>query len=129
MVKMSIINNLFQKAAQQTEAIYALNQPPPIGVTQGKVTTASNSGAGAFGPPRQSESVVHSLDLGNDVFRLSIDELLNLWLARFGNEWIDVMVLEDDQFYKLAYQRLKQLGEVEVHFLTDRARFVCRKPE
>jgi hypothetical protein len=55
--------------------------------------------------------------------------LLNLWLARFGNEWIDVMVLEDDQFYKLAYQRLKQLGEVEVHFLTDRARFVCRKPE
>jgi hypothetical protein len=72
---------------------------------------------------------VHSLDLGNDVFRLSIDELLNLWLARFGNEWIDVMVLEDNQFYKLAYQRLKQLGEVEVHFLTDRARFVCRKPE
>jgi hypothetical protein len=129
MVKMSITSNPFQKAGQQIEATYALNQPPPIGVTQGRVITASNSGSGAFGPPRQSESVVHSLDLGNDVFRLSVDELLNLWLARFGNEWIDVMVLEDDQFYKLAYQRLKQLGEVEVHFLTDRARFVCRKPE
>jgi hypothetical protein len=55
--------------------------------------------------------------------------LVNLWIARFGNDWVPMELIEEDAFFSSAFKRLKQLGEVEVHFLTDRARYVCRMPE
>lgn len=69
--------------------------------------------------------------------RLITDELLNaplptlidLWLARYGNEWVSLETVDDDEFFSKAYKQLKAVGELEVHYLTDRARYVCRKPK
>ena len=70
-----------------------------------------------------------SKELDHEAYNTSIENLINLWVTRFGNEWIDLATIEDDEFFNLAYRRLKQMGELEVHYLTDRARYVCRRPE
>jgi hypothetical protein len=70
-----------------------------------------------------------SKELDHEAYNTSIENLINLWITRFGNEWIDLATIEDEEFFNLAYRRLKQMGELEVHYLTDRARYVCRRPE
>ena len=76
-----------------------------------------------------TDSMVRAVDLEKDVFKIPIDTLINLWVTRFGNEWVDLETIDEDEFFINAYKRLKQLGHLEQHYLTDRSRYVCRKPE
>ncbi len=80
-------------------------------------------------PLRVSDNDITSEDLKLEVYNAKIEDLVNLWVARFGNEWVDLVDIERDNFFTHAYQRLRQLGQLEQHYLTDRSRFVCRKPE
>jgi hypothetical protein len=127
MEKMSIINNPFQKAGQQIEAIYASNQHLTIEASNVNQTTASNDWT--LRAKRVVESEITSAMLENEAFKIPVDRLVNLWIARFGNDWVPMESIEEEEFFRLVFNRLKQLGEVEVHFLTDRARYVCRMPE
>lgn len=68
------------------------------------------------------------MDLDSEAFKTPIDTLINLWVTRYGNEWVDLDKLMEDDFFSSAYKRLKALGQLETHYLTDRSRFVCRKP-
>jgi len=68
-------------------------------------------------------------DLNSDVFNTPVETLVNAWLARYKTDWIDLDVVMEDPFYGRVYKRLRSLGELETHYLTDRARYVCRKPE
>ena len=124
---MSIINNPFQKAGQQIEAIYASNRQLTIGASNGNLTTASNDWT--LRAKRIVESEITSMELESEAFKVPVDSLVNIWVLRFGHDWVELERIEDDAFFSLAFKRLKQLGEVEVHFLTDRARYVCRMPE
>lgn len=76
-----------------------------------------------------TESYLTMVDLEKDVFNISVETLINLWVTRFGNEWVDLETIDNDDFFVNAYKRLKQLGHLEQHYLTDRAKYVCRKPE
>ena len=69
------------------------------------------------------------MKLESEAFKVPVDNLVNIWVLRFGHDWVELERIEEDAFFSLAFKRLKQLGEVEVHFLTDRARYVCRMPE
>jgi len=62
-------------------------------------------------------------------FTAPISVLVDLWVTRFGHEWVDLDVVEEDEFFLIAYKRLRQMAQIEMHYLTDRARYVCRKPE
>ena len=75
------------------------------------------------------DSTTTEAELKKDVFNVPVNRLIDLWIARFGNEWANLEDIDNDEFFSLAYKRLKQLGELEVHYLTDRARYVCRVPE
>lgn len=55
--------------------------------------------------------------------------LIDLWVARWGHDWVDLVEVTEDPFYKDAYDRMRREGELEVHFLTDRAKYVCRNPK
>ena len=55
--------------------------------------------------------------------------LIDLWVARWGHEWVDLLEVTEDQFFQDAYTRMRREGELEVHFLTDRAKYVCRNPK
>ena len=124
---MSIINNPFQKGALQQGAIYASNQQLTIGASSGNPITVSNDGT--LRSKRVVDSEITSAMLESEAFKIPIDRLVDLWITRFGHDWVELERIEEEEFFSLAFNRLKQLGEVEVHFLTDRARYVCRMPE
>lgn len=111
--------------------IYTTNN---TGVLQPQHSVSVNSPTGEemarIGKWGTVDSILKALDLEKDVFKIPIETLLNLWVTRFGNEWVDLeAVIEGDDFFMNAYKRLKQMGLLEQHYLTDRSRYVCRKPE
>ena len=121
---MSTTRNPFQKVVLQPEAISASSLHLPIGALNGNLTTLSNK------PNRWPEVQTNCIEIKeHDAFKTPISTLVDLWLTRFGNEWTDLEEIEKDEFFAIAYKRLKQMGELEQHYLTDRARYVCRKPE
>lgn len=104
----------------------------------GNLSVGSSITGGPFGRPGQISAPggvltemdrVSMEDLKSEVFDAKIDDLINLWLTRYGNEWVDLIDIEQDEFYLRVYKRLRHLGQLEQHYLTDRSRFVCRKPE
>jgi hypothetical protein len=131
MEKMSITNNLFQKGGLQTGVTYASNQHLTIGASSGSQTTALNNAihAGIVRARLFVSSEITSAMLESEAFNVPVDSLVNIWVMRFGHDWVELERIEEDAFFSVAFKRLKQLGEVEVHFLTDRARYVCRMPE
>lgn len=91
--------------------------------------TASNQG-GPFGATATVRNHTNSVELKeNEAYNTSTQTLCDLWLAKWGNAWVDIADIHDDRFWQVACERLKQLGHVEQHYLTDRATYVCRKPE
>lgn len=135
---MSIIRNPYLKEAQQQEATSVLSPQALTGVLRVSPITVSNNTATAnhirqtvLGPAnRWPEVQTNMIEIKeHEAFNAPVATLLNLWLTRFGNEWIDLEDIEKDEFFAIAYKRLKQMGELEQHYLTDRARYVCRKPE
>ena len=90
---------------------------------------ATNQG-GPFGATAKPHEYTNSIELKeNEAFNTDVQTLSDLWLAKWGNEWVDVTELHDDRFWSIAFERLKQLGMIEKHYLTDRAMHVCRRPK
>jgi hypothetical protein len=133
MEKMSITNSPYQKVVLQTGTTSVSNLHLPIGASNVTQTTALNSvgtiNAESLIAKLVVDSQIVSMELESEAFTVPVSRLIDLWLVRFGNTWVDMTTLEEDVFFNNAFKRLKQLGEVEVHYLTDRARYVCRKPE
>lgn len=105
---------------------------PGGGHVAADTTYTVSSRGGPFGAAGQTIPAldrINMADLTSEIFEAKIEDLLNLWVARFGNEWVDLDTLEADQTFTRIYKRLRQTGQLEQHYLTDRARFVCRKPE
>ena len=127
---MSIIKNPYLKAGQQYVAISPSSLPLVTVVSNASQTTVLGSTATTNSVRiKQIDSEVTTAMLESEAFKVPVNRLIDVWVARFGNKWIDLVEIEDDEFFSNAFKRLKQLGEVEVHFLTDRARYVCRMPE
>jgi len=125
---MSTTRSRSQKEAQLQKAISALSPQALTGVSLGSLTTASSNQIHQVN--RWPEVQTNCIEIKeHEAFKTPVATLLNLWLTRYGNEWIDLEDIEKDEFFAIAYKRLKQMGELEQHYLTDRARYVCRKPE
>jgi hypothetical protein len=91
--------------------------------------TASHQG-GPFGATANPHNYTNSVELKeNEAFNTDVQTLSDLWLAKWGNEWVDLSDLQEDKFWTVACERLKQLGMIEQHYLTDRAMHVCRRPK
>jgi hypothetical protein len=128
MEKMSTTRSRSQKEAQLQKAISVLSPQALTGVSLGNLTTVSSSQIHQVN--RWPEVQTNCIEIKeHEAFKTPVATLLNLWLTRYGNEWIDLEDIEKDEFFAIAYKRLKQMGELEQHYLTDRARYVCRKPE
>jgi len=124
---MSITNSPFQKAGQQQGVTYALSPHQTIGASSGSQTAVLNNAihAGIVRARLFVSSEITSAMLESEAFNVPVDSLVNIWVMRFGHDWVELERIEEDAFFSVAFKRLKQLGEVEVHFLTDRARYVC----
>ena len=128
MEKMSTTKPRLVKAVKQLSGTYVSSPQALTGVSLGNLTTASSSQIHQVN--RWPEVQTNCIEIKeHEAFKTPVVTLLNLWLTRYGNEWIDLEDIEKDEFFAIAYKRLKQMGELEQHYLTDRARYVCRKPE
>lgn len=67
--------------------------------------------------------------LNHPVYKLTLGQLETMWVSKYGHEWVDFVDIREDEFFHLAYLRLRQAARLEQHYLTDRAKYVCRKPE
>jgi len=136
---MSTTKPLLVKAVKQLLGTYVSSPQALTGVSLGNLTTVSNNTtvlanvstiSHANNTNRWPEIQTNMIEIKeHEAFNTPIATLLDLWLTRYGNEWIDLEDIEKDEFFAIAYKRLKQMGELEQHYLTDRARYVCRKPE
>jgi len=148
---MSLLNNLFGSGAQHAAqglqgAIGGGQQAQNMGALNGSWLNVANGGVGqqmAYNNALSNAAGQHTIgkitgethspatskELEHEAYQSSVENLINLWVTRYGNEWIDLVDVEGDNFFRLAYRRLKQMGELETHYLTDRARYVCRRPE
>lgn len=113
-------NLLFNSSYAKGSGIATTSSGGPFGSTTGTVTAPNGVITNAV--------KVSTRDLESEAFNTPIETLIDLWVARYGNEWVGMDAVLVDEFYGLAYKRLKSLGQLETHYLTDRARFVCRKP-
>jgi hypothetical protein len=152
---MSTTKNHSAKAALQRQVTFELNLPAQTEVTHVTLTTPSKvndvstgyvytttntsvphnmhssiTGAQITQPDRWPEVKTNMIEINEHAaFNSPIPTLVDLWVTRFGNEWVDLETIEEDEFFSIAYKRLRQMAQIEVHYLTDRARYVCRKPE
>jgi len=78
------------------------------------------------GAPIQ-EHVTNAM-LNNEAFNTPVDTLTALWVTKYGNDWVETRLIAPEDFFIQAYVRLKALGKLEIHYLTDRAQYVCRIP-
>lgn len=110
-------------------SIYTAPTLPQNGltVTNSGAVTVNNTFTAPGGVITNVDKVTF-MDLDSAAFKTPIDALINLWVTRYGNEWVDLDKIMEDDFFSSAYKRLKALGQLETHYLTDRSRFVCRKP-
>ena len=122
---MSTTTRPYLKAEKLLSGTYESNQQARIEVLRASPTIVLNSATNRW--PEVQTNCIEIKE--HEAFNTPINTLLDLWLTRFGNEWIDLEDIEKDEFFSIAYKRLKQMGELEQHYLTDRARYVCRKPE
>lgn len=106
------------------------NTITPLTVTTANQNTFMTNQGGPFGASTATvRNHTNSLELKeNEAYNTSTQTLCDLWLAKWGNEWVDLTAIHDDRFWQIACERLKQLGHIEQHYLTDRATYVCRKP-
>lgn len=103
-----------------------------IGTTVNNVTPVYTFASDVSIHPYQineTASCLQEHELAGSLFEMKIDDVINLWLAKYGNEWVDVFEVKHDSYYKYVYARLKAVSELEQHYLTDRSKFVCRKPD
>jgi len=73
------------------------------------------------------------MDMLNDKsspYNLDVETLVNLWIVRFGKEWVGneaVDEVEDDvDFWRHLANRLRDLGRMEMHTLASSYRIVLR---
>lgn len=108
------------------------NAASSVSISPSGNLAVGSSAAGPFGATGKVITYtdrVTQREINSEVFSAKVETLVDLWQTRYGNEWVDLEEVEKEHFYELVYKRLRQLGQLEQHYLTDRSRFVCRKPE
>lgn len=65
-------------------------------------------------------------DLDHAVFKTPVATLVNLWVARFGDGWVDKKGVQGDEFFEWVAVRLKQMGKLEEHLILEKQQVVVR---
>lgn len=56
-----------------------------------------------------------SINLNEGAWDIPISQLVDLWVVRYGNKWVDESEL--DEFYEVAARRLRTLNKIESHYV------------
>lgn len=65
-------------------------------------------------------------DLSHEAMQAPLSSLADMWLARWGSEWVAEQEFMDDDFWRLALLRLSGAGKLEKHNLVNQYHCVYR---
>lgn len=101
--------------------------PPTNTITTATSSTTLQSGlqnalntTGYIQPPpfqRDFRQIQSQSDLDHAVFKTPIEDLVNMWIARYGTDWVDKEQVLGDEFFEWAALRLRSTGRLEEHTL------------
>ena len=84
--------------------------------------------APSYAPPPMPPTLPHRFreiksmtDLDHAVFKTDIETLVNLWIAKYGTDWVDKATVMDDEFFEFTVLRLRSIGRLEEHTIVDPA--------
>lgn len=123
-------------ATTSSSGTYAFGWTDPQ-ATLTNISSGSNRDGGlrVHGRPVEIKPfmVEPDMDMLNDKsspYNLDVETLVNLWIVRFGKEWVGneaVDEVEDDvDFWRHLANRLRDLGRMEMHTLASSYRVVLR---
>ncbi len=61
------------------------------------------------------ENIEHPFDPDNTAWSASISTIVDLWLAKFGDSWVEEKDLFDDTFFAIVATRLLKTNRLEKH--------------
>ena len=124
-------SNITQSYAQALAQAQNYTSQSPTALAQAYSSVVGGFQSQSIGAMVQQgqQNATTSMELEHEAYETPVATLIDLWVTRFGNEWVDLETIDNDEFFSKACKRLKQMGQLEMHYLTDRARYVCRKPK
>ena len=85
---------------------------------QGLTLTTSGTSSSWISPYAQQTPIPVTIPeekLDEGAWDVSISQLYDLWVVRFGSKWVNESEL--DEFYRVASRRLRALNKVEMHYV------------
>lgn len=79
--------------------------------------TGTSTASSSWDDVRDFRRVTRMQELDHAVFKTPVEDLVALWVAKFGNDWVQKAAVIDDEFFEWAALRLRQLGYLEEHQL------------
>lgn len=70
-------------------------------------------------PPRDFRHVEQRSDLDHAVFKTPVEALINMWVAKYGEDWVSKDLVLDDPFFEWAAMRLRSLSKLEEQSFTE----------
>ena len=58
-------------------------------------------------------------ELDHAVFKTPIETLVNLWVAKFGADWVHKSDVADDPYFQWVAMRLRSIGKLEEHQINE----------
>jgi hypothetical protein len=68
----------------------------------------------------------HAFDPDNPAWSASISTIVDTWLAKFGDKWVEESELEGDTFFSIVATRLIQMNRLEKHNVPNKFQSVYR---
>jgi hypothetical protein len=68
----------------------------------------------------------HPFDPDNPAWSASISTIVDTWLAKFGDKWVEESELESDTFFSIVATRLIQMNRLEKHNVPNKFQSVYR---
>jgi hypothetical protein len=65
-------------------------------------------------------------DLKHEAMQAPLSSLVDMWLARWGTQWVGEQEFMDDDFWRLTLLRLSGAGKLEKHNLVNQYHSVYR---
>jgi len=70
--------------------------------------------------------VLTEKDLKNDAMKAPLSALVDMWIVRWGSEWVSETEFQEDDFWRIALVRLTGANKLEKHNLANQYMSVYR---
>lgn len=84
-------------------------------VLPGQVVYTGNGSADSFAYAYQPPEELNPITVDHPAMQATLDELSNLWAAKFGDTWVQLTDIAEDAFWAIASSRLSSMKYLEYY--------------